>query len=99
MRAVSIIYFVEGATDPVDEFDAKCVRYIPVASGPEDCDTKVSCFHLAPGSQMAEECLRFLVCCVKCRGSIGTMLWSSGCGHEWADGRPTPSGDFAYARP
>jgi hypothetical protein len=54
MRAVSIIYFVEGATDPIDEFDAKGVRYVPVASGPEDCDTKVSCFHLAPGAQMAE---------------------------------------------
>jgi hypothetical protein len=54
MRPVSVIYFVEGATDPIDEFDAEGVRYVPVASGPEDCDTKVSCFHLAPGAEMAE---------------------------------------------
>jgi len=50
MRPVSIIYFVEGATDPIA---ARGVRYVPIAHGPEHCDTKVSCFHLAPGARMA----------------------------------------------
>jgi hypothetical protein len=49
MRPLSIIYFVEGATDPIA---AKGVRYVPIAEGPEHCDTKVSCFHLAPGARM-----------------------------------------------
>jgi hypothetical protein len=50
----AIIYFVEGAADPIDDFDAEGVSYVPIAGGPDDCDTKVSCFHLAPGAQIAE---------------------------------------------
>jgi len=52
MRRNPIVFFVEGATDPIDDFGAMGVRYVPLASGPEDCDTRVSCFHLAPGARI-----------------------------------------------
>jgi hypothetical protein len=52
--AMHLIHFVEGATDPIDDFDAEGVSYVPIAGGPDDSDTKVSCFHLAPGAQIAE---------------------------------------------
>jgi hypothetical protein len=31
-----LIHFVEGATDPIDDFDAQGVSHVPIASGPED---------------------------------------------------------------
>jgi hypothetical protein len=49
-----VVFFVEGATDPIRGFGAKGVRHVPLASGPEDCDTRVSCFHLAAGARIAE---------------------------------------------
>jgi hypothetical protein len=54
MRENPIVFFVEGATDPIDDFGAKGVRHVPLATGPEDCDTRVSCFHLAAGARIAE---------------------------------------------
>ena len=42
MRENPVVFFVEGANDPVRGFDAKGVRHVPLASGPEDCDTRVS---------------------------------------------------------
>jgi hypothetical protein len=32
----------QGATDPIDNFGAVGIRYVPLASGLEDCDTRVS---------------------------------------------------------
>jgi hypothetical protein len=54
MREASMIFFVKGAADPIEDFDANGVCYVPVASGPADCDTRVSCFHLAAGSRISE---------------------------------------------
>ena len=54
MPPKQFIYFVEGATDSVDDFDAQGVSFVPLAGGPGDCDSKVSCYHLAPGAQIAE---------------------------------------------
>jgi hypothetical protein len=50
----TIIHFVQGATDPIDDFDAEGVSYVPIASGSDECGTKLSCFHLAPGAEIAE---------------------------------------------
>ena len=41
MRENPIVFFVEGATDPIDDFGAVG-------------DTRVSCFHLAAGARIAE---------------------------------------------
>ena len=34
MPAKQFIYFVEGATDSVDDFDAQGVSFVPLAGGP-----------------------------------------------------------------
>jgi hypothetical protein len=44
----SLIHFTHGATDPLDSFDAKGVRFLPLADGAGD--SHVSCAHLAPGA-------------------------------------------------
>jgi hypothetical protein len=54
MRKNPVVFFVEGATDPIDAFGAVGVRHVPLATGPEDCDTRVSCFHLAAGARITE---------------------------------------------
>ncbi len=54
MRQNPVVFFVEGATDAIDDFGAVGVRHVPLATGPEDCDTRVSCFHLAAGARITE---------------------------------------------
>jgi hypothetical protein len=49
-----IVYFVEGATDPIDDFGARGVRYVPLAGGSDECEPRVSSLHLARGSRLPE---------------------------------------------
>ena len=49
-----VVFFVEGATDPIDGFEARGVRFVPIAAGPGEFDTTISCFHLAPGSHLSQ---------------------------------------------
>lgn len=48
------IHFTEGATDPLEEFDARGVRFVPLAAGEEERDATVSCLHFAAGGWIAE---------------------------------------------
>jgi hypothetical protein len=85
--AKQFIYFVEGATDSVDDFDAQGVSFVPLAGGPGDCDPKVSCYHLAPGAQIAE---------IPCFSDIALLVvhgrltakgdWWADCGIEMSGG-------------
>jgi hypothetical protein len=54
MRAVRVVFIVEGAADPVEGFGAQGVRFLPVAAGPGEFDARISCFHFAPGSHVNE---------------------------------------------
>jgi hypothetical protein len=45
-----VIHFTQGATDPLNTFDAKGVRFVPLADG--SGDTHVSCAHLDPGAKI-----------------------------------------------
>jgi hypothetical protein len=49
-----VVFFVEGATDPIEGFEARGVRFVPIAAGPGEFDTTISCFHLAPGSHLSQ---------------------------------------------
>jgi hypothetical protein len=52
---VQVIHFTQGAADPIDEFEARGVRYVPLAGASgEDGASVVSCFHLSPGSRIGE---------------------------------------------
>ena len=45
-----VIHFTHGATDPLEGFGAKGVRFLPLADG--QGDTHVSCAHLDPGAEI-----------------------------------------------
>jgi hypothetical protein len=45
---MDVIHFTQGATDPLNDFDAKGVRFLPLADGTGD--SHVSCAHLQPGA-------------------------------------------------
>jgi len=51
---VRVVFFVEGAADPVEGFEAQGVRFLPIAAGPGEFDARISCFHFAPGSHFTE---------------------------------------------
>jgi hypothetical protein len=45
---MDVIHFTQGATDPLNDFRAKGVRFLPLADGTGD--SHVSCAHLEPGA-------------------------------------------------
>jgi hypothetical protein len=45
---MDVIHFTQGATDPLNDFRAKGVRFLPLADG--TADSHVSCAHLEPGA-------------------------------------------------
>jgi hypothetical protein len=52
---MKVIHFTRGAADPIDDFEAQGVRYVPLAGAQGEVGaTLVSCFHLSPGSRIAE---------------------------------------------
>ncbi|MGH8255117.1 MAG: hypothetical protein ACRET0_02785 [Steroidobacteraceae bacterium] len=51
---MQVIHFTVGATDPLEDFRAHGVRFVPLAAGADDNATAVSCLHLAPGAVMAD---------------------------------------------
>jgi hypothetical protein len=52
---MKVIHFTQGAADPIDDFEAQGVRYVPLAGAEGDVGaTVVSCFHLSSGSRIAE---------------------------------------------
>ncbi len=51
---MQVIHFTQGTTDPIDDFDAQGIRFVPLAGGENDGDPTVSCIHLIPGGRIAE---------------------------------------------
>ena len=52
---MKVIHFTEGAADPIKDFDARGVRYVPLASEQSEvCASVVSCFHLSAGARITE---------------------------------------------
>jgi redox-sensitive bicupin YhaK (pirin superfamily) len=45
-----VIHFTEGATDPLEGFDAKGVHFVPLADGSNN--THISCAHLDAGAKI-----------------------------------------------
>jgi hypothetical protein len=48
LKAMNIIHFARGATDPLKGFDAEGAHYVPLADG--HGDTHLSCVHLESGA-------------------------------------------------
>src|ERR1700680_1136413 len=52
---VKVIHFTEGAADPLEDFEARGVRYVPLASAQGEVGASVvSCFHLSAGARITE---------------------------------------------
>ena len=52
---VKVIYFTEGATNPIEDFEARGVRYVPLASAAGEVGASVvSCFHFSAGARITE---------------------------------------------
>jgi hypothetical protein len=52
---VKIIHFTEGSTDPIEDFEARGVRYVPLASAQGEVGASVvSCFHISAGGRITE---------------------------------------------
>jgi hypothetical protein len=52
---VKVIHFTEGATDPIEDFEARGVRYVPLASAQGEVGASVvSCFHISAGGRITE---------------------------------------------
>ncbi len=47
---MQIIHFTQGATDPLQSFDSKGVRFLPLADG--NGDTHVGCVHLESSAEI-----------------------------------------------
>jgi hypothetical protein len=52
---VKVIHFTEGAADTIEDFEARGVRYVPLASAQGEVGSSVvSCFHLSAGARITE---------------------------------------------
>jgi hypothetical protein len=51
---VHLVHFTRGATNPIENFGARRVRFVPLARGESDRDPTVSCYHIGAGGRIAE---------------------------------------------
>ncbi len=52
---VKVIHFTEGAADPIEDFEARGVRHVPLANALGDIGASVvSCFHIGAGGRITE---------------------------------------------